>query len=186
MKKYDPEQNGALCYMCPLRGSKPVPPVGPPDPEIVIVGETPGYQEEVRGEPFVGPSGVQLNDLLREVGFTRKKAWVTNTILCRPAIPGVHGAGRYDFKEYLAWVKLESKQRRKRGEDPIPSPVECCAIRLRAELMRFDQVARDRGDANGIVVIPMGNYAAEAITGRKGIMKIRGSPFLNPLEEEGK
>ncbi len=57
------------------------------DPEkckLVIIGEAPGYYEDVKNEPFVGKSGQELNKLLASIGLSRDEVYITNTILCRP------------------------------------------------------------------------------------------------------
>lgn len=204
---YDPQAHGALCAYCPLRGKPFVPPKGPPDPEIVLVGETPGYNEEQRGEPFSGPSGKELDSILyylrnnHGVQAHRQRLWFTNTILCRPETPDVEGTKRFDFSTYLAWIRKQNAERRKAAYvgwkkgtpaptwNPIASPVECCAPRLWSELTYFEHMAHQRGDANGIVVMPLGNYAMEAITGKAGIMKHRGTPIpidiRDPLKPQG-
>jgi len=59
--------------------------VGNPDKcKIVIIGEAPGYFEDLKNEPFVGKSGQVLNELLASVGIKREEVYITNTILCRP------------------------------------------------------------------------------------------------------
>ncbi len=63
----------------------------------------------------------------------------------------------------------------------IKSPIDCCAPRLRSELEYFENRAQQLNRPNGAVVIPVGNYAAFATTGKLGIMKIRGSPM--PLKD---
>lgn len=177
---YDPEAHGAKCSICPLRSKKSVPPEGPPDPELVIVGEAPGYQEEIKGRPFVGRSGNFLNDALKQIGISRSRIWITNTLLCRAEVPGMRGKAAFDLPSYFTWLVKTNKDRRKqarKGETPdqIASPLDCCKPRLDTELKRFDVIARERGDPNGIVVVPMGNFALRALTGEDGIMKWRGS-----------
>jgi uracil-DNA glycosylase len=179
-RKYDPEVHGAKCSVCPLRSKKFVPPEGPDDPELVIVGEAPGYQEEIKRRPFIGPSGNFLNDALRAIGASRSWIWITNTLLCRAEVPGMYGKAAFDLENYFAWLNKENKARRKaakKGETPnlIESPLSCCKPRLDAEIKRFDEVARRRGDPNGIVVVPMGNFALRALAREEGIMKWRGS-----------
>lgn len=178
--KYNPEDCGAKCSICPLRSKRSVPPEGPPDPELVIVGEAPGYQEEIKGRPFIGPSGNFLNDALREIGLKRDRIWITNTLLCRAEVPGMQGKAAFDLPSYFAWLAKTNKERRKKaakGETPdlVASPLECCKPRLDAELARADAAAKVRGDPNGIVVVPMGNFALHALTGEDGILKWRGS-----------
>jgi uracil-DNA glycosylase len=178
---YDPEAYGAKCQICPLRSKRAVPPEGPPDPDLVIVGEAPGYQEEAKGRPFIGPSGNFLNDALRQIGANRSRVWITNTLLCRAEVPGMQGKGAFDLDAYFAWLGKENKERRKKAKgqstppDLIASPLECCKPRLDAEIARAEAAARQRGDPNGIVIVPMGNYALKALTGEEGILKWRGS-----------
>lgn len=176
--KYNPQDCGALCDQCPLAGSRVVPPKGPEDAPFVIVGEAPGAQEERRGEPFIGPSGIMLEDILKRVGVNKKRVFLTNALLCRSDTPGVSGAKRYDLKTYLAWLRKENNARRKKGETAHLSPLECCKPRLWAELEWFEARARERGQPNGALVIPVGNFAAWAVTGKLGIMKLRGSPMV--------
>jgi DNA polymerase len=53
---------------------------GPPDARIVLVGEQPGDQEDLKGAPFVGPAGEVLDRALGEVGLARDRLYVTNVV----------------------------------------------------------------------------------------------------------
>ncbi len=53
---------------------------GPPDADVVLIGEQPGDQEDVAGEPFVGPAGRLLDRALAEVGIDRDAAYLTNAV----------------------------------------------------------------------------------------------------------
>ena len=53
---------------------------GPPDARIVLVGEQPGDQEDLRGAPFVAPAGAVLDRALAEVGLARERLYVTNAV----------------------------------------------------------------------------------------------------------
>jgi len=58
---------------------------GSPGARVVFVGEAPGYNEDIRGEPFVGAAGKLLDELLREiVGITREDVYICNVLKCRP------------------------------------------------------------------------------------------------------
>jgi len=60
--------------------------VGSPTAELMFVGEAPGQQEDLRGEPFVGRSGQFLDRLvLDEMGLTRAGFYIANVVKCRPA-----------------------------------------------------------------------------------------------------
>lgn len=53
--------------------------------KLVLVGEAPGYWEDVKGEPFVGKAGQLLDKIFECVGLSRKKdVYICNTIKCRP------------------------------------------------------------------------------------------------------
>ncbi|MGN0635594.1 MAG: uracil-DNA glycosylase family protein [Acutalibacteraceae bacterium] len=59
--------------------------VGVPDAEIVFIGEGPGEQEDLRGEPFVGRGGQLLDKYLDAIGLDRKKnIYIGNMVKCRP------------------------------------------------------------------------------------------------------
>jgi uracil-DNA glycosylase len=180
---YSPQAAGAQCDTCPLKGKKFVPPVGPADPDLFICGEAPGAHEEKRRTPFVGPSGMLFDQISRSIGIDRKRLWITNAILCRPDTPGVAGTKRFDVKTYLAHLKVLDRQAKKLAIAnqtpyvPIRNPFDCCRPRLMAEVSWFSSVARARGDKHAAIGA-MGNFASQALTGKKvGIMKLRGSSF---------
>jgi DNA polymerase len=50
----------------------------------MIVGEAPGADEDRQGEPFVGPAGKLLNEMLRAVGLSRDDVFIANILKCRP------------------------------------------------------------------------------------------------------
>jgi DNA polymerase len=52
--------------------------------EIMFVGEAPGFHEDKQGEPFVGPAGKLLDQLLHSIGLDRKQVYIANTLKCRP------------------------------------------------------------------------------------------------------
>ena len=58
--------------------------VGPIDADLLFVGEAPGEQEDLEGEPFVGRSGQILDDVLAEFGLDRETVRITNCVKCRP------------------------------------------------------------------------------------------------------
>jgi uracil-DNA glycosylase family 4 len=55
------------------------------DKKIVVVGEAPGFYESTFGQPFTGPSGKLLNQVLLHHGIKRSEVMLTNVCLCRPA-----------------------------------------------------------------------------------------------------
>ncbi len=50
----------------------------------MIVGEAPGFTEDVQGKPFVGPAGKLLDTLLQQIGLSREQVFITNVLKCRP------------------------------------------------------------------------------------------------------
>lgn len=58
--------------------------IGDPSAPLVLVGEAPGQQEDLTGEPFVGRSGQLLNRMLACIGLTRSEVYICNVIKCRP------------------------------------------------------------------------------------------------------
>jgi uracil-DNA glycosylase len=73
---------GARCQGCELyrHATRMVFGRGPADARIVLVGEQPGDQEDLRGAPFVGPAGEVLDRALAEVGIDRQRIYVTNAV----------------------------------------------------------------------------------------------------------
>ena len=59
--------------------------VGNPDADVMFIGEGPGEQEDLRGEPFVGPAGMLLYDMLSIIDLDRKtNCYIANIVKCRP------------------------------------------------------------------------------------------------------
>lgn len=59
--------------------------VGPKDAEVMLVGEGPGEQEDLTGEPFVGKGGQLLDQMLSLVGLDRRtNVYIANIVKCRP------------------------------------------------------------------------------------------------------
>lgn len=75
------------CTLCPLAATRTqvVFSRGDPTADLVFVGEAPGRDEDLQGQPFVGKSGQLLDRLvLEEIGLDRDRFYVMNTIKCRP------------------------------------------------------------------------------------------------------
>lgn len=66
-------------------GRRMIPGVGPQRADWMVVGDVPGEAEEQQGEPFAGPAGKLLDNMLRAIGLDRgKQVYVTNLLKCRP------------------------------------------------------------------------------------------------------
>src|ERR1700728_1201354 len=75
------------CTRCPLAAGRTqvVFGVGDPQASLLFVGEGPGHQEDLAGEPFVGRSGKLLDRLMfEEIGITRAQCYIANVVKCRP------------------------------------------------------------------------------------------------------
>lgn len=91
MKRIDVVNQVVSCTRCELHSqcTLPVPLRGDPGP-IAVIGEAPGEQEDIAGEPFVGPAGRLLAELLVEADITEPLAFI-NTVSCFP-----HGTPTWD------------------------------------------------------------------------------------------
>ncbi len=74
------------CHACPLGETRThlVFGCGNPHARVMFVGEGPGRNEDLRGEPFVGAAGHKLDALLGYAGLTRDEVYIANVIKCRP------------------------------------------------------------------------------------------------------
>ncbi len=74
------------CSKCRLseKRTRVVPGIGSRSSGIVFIGEAPGKDEDLKGEPFVGRSGKLLDQVLEEMGVRRTQIYVSNLIMCRP------------------------------------------------------------------------------------------------------
>ncbi|HEX8522963.1 MAG TPA: UdgX family uracil-DNA binding protein [Tepidisphaeraceae bacterium] len=86
---------------------------GPKDARVMFVGEQPGDQEDLAGEPFVGPSGNLLNSFLEKVGIDRSEVYVTNAV-----------------KHF----KFEARGKRRIHSKPSAREVTACKPWLKAEV----------------------------------------------------
>ena len=58
--------------------------VGDPEASLMLVGEAPGKNEDLEGEPFVGAAGQLLDELLSGIGVARQDVYIANVLKCRP------------------------------------------------------------------------------------------------------
>lgn len=80
------EKTCMACMGCELcqRRNHVVFGVGSRNADIMFVGEGPGEQEDLQGEPFVGPAGKLLDDMLSIIDLDREKCYIANIVKCRP------------------------------------------------------------------------------------------------------
>jgi uracil-DNA glycosylase family 4 len=58
--------------------------VGNPEARLMFVGEAPGADEDIQGEPFVGRAGQLLTKIIESIGLQRSDVYIANVIKCRP------------------------------------------------------------------------------------------------------
>jgi len=73
-------------HTCSLRAgcTQAVPGDGNPDSDIVFIGEGPGRDEDIQGEPFVGRAGQLLTKIIEAMGLKRSTVYIANIAKCRP------------------------------------------------------------------------------------------------------
>lgn len=81
----------ATCRANVRPGKKVVLGVGSVDARIMFVGEAPGAEEEIQGEPFVGPAGQLLTKMIQAMGLKRSDVYIGNIMNWRPQMPTVEG-----------------------------------------------------------------------------------------------
>ena len=103
------------CRNCPLwkPATQAVPGQGVAEARMMFVGEAPGDQEDLAGEPFVGPAGRLFDDVLEEVGIERSDTYVTNAV-----------------KHF----KYEPRGRRRLHKTPSDSEIDACQFWLMKEI----------------------------------------------------
>jgi DNA polymerase len=84
--------NHPVCVANVRPGKKVVLGVGSLDAQIMFVGEAPGADEEIQGEPFVGPAGQLLTKMIQGMGLRREEVYIGNIMNWRPQMPGAPGA----------------------------------------------------------------------------------------------
>jgi DNA polymerase len=75
------------CVRCKLHGlgrKQIVFGVGNPDADLMFVGEAPGADEDIQGEPFVGRAGQLLTKIIEAIGLRREDVYIANVLKCRP------------------------------------------------------------------------------------------------------
>jgi len=100
------------CRLCPLAETRTtlVFGVGDPHARLMFIGEAPGKNEDLKGEPFVGAAGKLLDELLASIGIGRSQVFIANMVKCRP--PG--------------------------NRDPEPIEIETCAPFLARQIELID------------------------------------------------
>jgi len=83
--------------------------VGNPFSELLFVGEAPGEEEDLRGEPFVGKAGQLLTRIIGAMDYTREEIFIANVLKCRPDMPAGEAGNRKpkpaEMATCLPWLR---------------------------------------------------------------------------------
>jgi uracil-DNA glycosylase len=103
------------CRRCDLwrHATQAVQGEGPRDARIMLLGEQPGDQEDLKGEPFVGPAGQLLDDAMRRAGVPREQVYLTNSV------------------KHFKW---EPRGKRRLHKTPAQQEIDACSYWLEQEL----------------------------------------------------
>ena len=140
------------CTMCPLCQTRHnvVFGVGPTDAEILFVGEGPGEQEDLTGEPFVGPAGKLLDDMLRIIDLGRHNCYICNIVKCRP--PGNRDPQPQEQDACFGWLERQLRLLQ-------PSIIVCLGRIAAMRLIRPDfRITREHG-----IFVQRGKYCMTAV-----------------------
>lgn len=123
-----PTQQSA-CRMCVLRkgARQVVGSVGPLAAQVLFIGEAPGQEEDKQGEPFVGKTGWELDNLLRLAGLWREQVRLTNLVRCRP--PNNRDPKPEEISACQTWLRDELALMIEYGELQLIVPVGRFATR---------------------------------------------------------
>jgi len=75
--------------------------VGDINAEVMFVGEAPGADEDIQGEPFVGRAGQLLTRIIETMGLKRESVYIANILKCRPDTPGQPTGNRKPTSEEM-------------------------------------------------------------------------------------
>ncbi len=120
-----------------------IPPEGPHDAEIAIVGEAGGAVEDQQLRPFVGPAGGVLEQCLHTAGLIRSEVWLTNVIKLRPAGNDIrpYFNGKTFSAEGYEWVE----QLRAELDELNPNVIVACGKTAMAALTGDTRITTLRG-----------------------------------------
>ena len=79
--------------------------VGNEQAEVMFIGEGPGEQEDLKGEPFVGPAGRLLDDMLKMIDLDRSMVYIANIVKCRP--PGNRDPLGVEQEACAEWLRRQ-------------------------------------------------------------------------------
>jgi len=98
------EREALACKRCGLAETRTQVVFGSGDSssDLMLIGEGPGEQEDLRGVPFVGRSGLLLTELIEGIGLTRDRVYIANVVKCRP--PGNRDPQKAEIEACSPWL----------------------------------------------------------------------------------
>lgn len=143
------------CQLCQTR-TNVVFGVGNPDSRIMFIGEGPGEQEDLQGEPFVGRAGKLLDLMLDAVGMSREKdIYIANIVKCRP--PKNRDPLPEEQEQCIQWLREQVAIIR-------PKIIVCLGRIAAARIIKPDiKITREHGqfiERNGVLMMAMLHPAA--------------------------
>lgn len=145
------------CRACPLCETRTqvVFGVGNPNAEVLFIGEAPGANEDLQGEPFVGRGGKLLDDMLAMIGLKRENIYITNSVKCRPP----------ENRDPLNTEKDACRGYLRRQVKLMQPKIIVCLGRISAmELIREDfKITKEHGqffEKNGVLMMALYHPAA--------------------------
>jgi len=95
------------CRRCPLheRRTNIVFGVGSPGAKLMFIGEGPGENEDLQGEPFVGRAGKKLDEMIVAIELTRAEVYIANIVKCRP--PGNRDPERIEIDTCSPYLEAQ-------------------------------------------------------------------------------
>lgn len=152
----------ARCGECPLRSALVAIDAWVPVPselnesDTIVIGEFARKQDTQFGKPFLGPAGAKIQGVLDTLGIKRSQLAWAHAVACRYP--------KDDSKSFHAQLRSKNRRRRRDGQTPLPTPEQCCAPRLAADLA------------------PYNNYLAVGPAGLKAV----GTAVYDPLTHEAR
>ena len=159
--------NCRKCGLCQTR-TNVVFGVGKEDAEVMFIGEGPGQQEDLKGEPFVGRSGQLLDKLMATVDLFRdKNIYIANTVKCRP--PQNRDPLPEEQEACSAWLDRQISL--------MHPKIIVCVGRISAQryISKDFRVTKEHGlfyDRNGILYMgtfPSGGAASQSKSKARGV-----------------
>ncbi|MCG3205280.1 MAG: hypothetical protein KCHDKBKB_01999 [Elusimicrobia bacterium] len=140
------------CHLCPLGDTrvKLVFGVGNPAAKVMFIGEGPGYDEDRKGEPFVGKAGQLLDKIMGAIGLDRTQVYIANMVKCHPM--------------------KDAAQPELRGNDRPPTPEEM--DKCHPFLLEQIRIIHPK------IIVTLGGVSSKALLNTtQGITALRGQLF---------